>query len=555
MSALADRMPAERISPLLKEPREVTARDRLELLCDPGSLHVIRSTVLPRRESKRMQEGDGVVGAAGTIAGRPVYCYAQDASFAGGSLGEAHAETIVRVMQLAGRAGVPVIGFVASGGARMDDGIAALAGYGRIFRESVRLSGKVPQISVITGVSAGGGAYSPALTDFVVMTEGSAMFLTGPGVVREVTAEDVSIDELGGPRVHSKNGVCQFVAGNDHEAVGIVRELLAHLPQRAGRHPAARPSRAGARARPGGGRAQLAALGLRRARRDPGARGQRGAARGLAALGAQHGHRVLPDRRPPRGGYREPALVPGWCDRRRRGAEGGQVRALLQRLRPAARRARRHAGLPARDEAGGPRRDPPRREAAPRVRRGGRAEGDRRAAQGLRRRLHHDELEGPRRGPRARLARRPDRDHGRAAGRGDRPPARDRGRGRPGARAGPARRRVRGRARVGRHRGARGVRRRARHAGGHAPPALRARSPRCPARARTATAEGTSRCDVRRSRRQLHRRRRARSAPLAGRACQAAWRPIREPRRGGRDERAGGAASSSSARSSWRRTS
>ena len=120
-----------------------------------------------------------------------MYCYAQDQSFAGGSLGEAHADTIVRVMQLAGRAGAPVIGFVASGGARMDDGIAALGGYGRIFRESVRLSGQVPQISVITGVSAGGGAYSPALTDFVVMTEGSAMFLTGPGVVREVMGEDV----------------------------------------------------------------------------------------------------------------------------------------------------------------------------------------------------------------------------------------------------------------------------------------------------------------------------------------------------------------------------
>jgi methylmalonyl-CoA decarboxylase subunit alpha len=237
MSALADRMPAERISPLLKEPREVTARDRLELLCDPGSLHVIRSTVLPRRESKRMREGDGVVGAAGTISGRPVYCSAQDQSFAGGSLGEAHADTIVRVMQLAGRAGVPVIGFVASGGARMDDGIAALAGYGRIFRESVKLSGKVPQISVITGVSAGGGAYSPALTDFVVMTEGSAMFLTGPGVVREVTGEDVDAQELGGPKIHAKNGVCQFVAGNDHQAVGLVRELLAHLPQRAGETP------------------------------------------------------------------------------------------------------------------------------------------------------------------------------------------------------------------------------------------------------------------------------------------------------------------------------
>jgi acetyl-CoA carboxylase carboxyltransferase component len=237
MSALADRMPAERISPLLKEPREVTARDRLELLCDPGSLHVIRSTVLPRRESKRMREGDGVVGASGTISGRPVYCYAQDQTFAGGSLGEAHAETIVRVMQLAGRAGVPIVGFIASGGARMDDGIAALAGYGRIFRESVKLSGKVPQISVITGVSAGGGAYSPALTDFVVMTEGSAMFLTGPGVVKEVTGEDVDAQELGGPKVHAKNGVCQFEAANDHEAVGLVRELLAHLPQHAGEKP------------------------------------------------------------------------------------------------------------------------------------------------------------------------------------------------------------------------------------------------------------------------------------------------------------------------------
>ena len=238
MSALADRMPAERVgTALLEEPRELGARERLELLCDPGSLHVIRSTVLPRRESKRMREGDGVVGAAGTIAGRPVYCYAQDQSFAGGSLGEAHAETIVRVMQLAGRAGAPVIGFVASGGARMDDGIAALAGYGRIFRESVRLSGKVPQISVITGVSAGGGAYSPALTDFVVMTEGSAMFLTGPGVVREVTGEDVDAQELGGPKVHSKNGVCQFVAADDREAVRLVRDLLAHLPQRAGERP------------------------------------------------------------------------------------------------------------------------------------------------------------------------------------------------------------------------------------------------------------------------------------------------------------------------------
>jgi acetyl-CoA carboxylase carboxyltransferase component len=198
---------------------------------------VIRSTVLPRREQRRMRDGDGVVGASGTIAGRPIYCYAQDQTFAGGSLGEAHAETIVRVMQMAGRAGAPVIGFIASGGARMDDGIAALGGYGRIFRETVALSGKVPQISIITGVSAGGGAYSPALTDFVVMTEGSAMFLTGPGVVREVMGEDVDATALGGPRVHSRNGVCQFVADDDLQAARLARELLAHFPQRAGEEP------------------------------------------------------------------------------------------------------------------------------------------------------------------------------------------------------------------------------------------------------------------------------------------------------------------------------
>jgi acetyl-CoA carboxylase carboxyltransferase component len=116
----------------------------------------------------------------------------------------------------------------------MDDGVAALAGYGRIFRHNVRLSGRVPQISVICGVSAGGGSYSPALTDFVVMTEESAMFLTGPGVVRDVMGEDVDAASLGGPRVHSANGVSQFVAADDRAAVELVRDLLSYLPQRAG---------------------------------------------------------------------------------------------------------------------------------------------------------------------------------------------------------------------------------------------------------------------------------------------------------------------------------
>ena len=235
MSALAERSASLRL--VEEESRTLTPHERLEALCDPGSLHVIRSAVLPRRESKRMRAGDGVVGASGTVAGRPIYCYAQDQSFVGGSLGEAHAETIVRVMRLAGRAGAPIVGFVASGGARMDDGLAALGGYGRIFRETVALSGRVPQISVITGLSAGGAAYSPALTDFVVMTRESAMFLTGPGIVGEVTGESVDAAGLGGPKVHEKNGVCQFVTENDVEAARLVRDLLAHLPQKAGDTP------------------------------------------------------------------------------------------------------------------------------------------------------------------------------------------------------------------------------------------------------------------------------------------------------------------------------
>jgi acetyl-CoA carboxylase carboxyltransferase component len=230
MSALAERVQ------VLEKPRSLDAHGRLEALFDPGSLQLIRSTVLTRT-SGRSTPGDGVVGGSGTVAGRPVFAYAQDQSFAGGSLGEVHAATILRVMELAERACAPVIGFIASGGARMDDGVAALAGYGRIFRGNVRMSGRVPQISVICGVSAGGGSYSPALTDFVVMTEESAMFLTGPGVVGEVMGEDVDAESLGGPRVHSANGVSQFVAADDRAAVELVRDLLSYLPSRAGEAP------------------------------------------------------------------------------------------------------------------------------------------------------------------------------------------------------------------------------------------------------------------------------------------------------------------------------
>ncbi len=214
--------------------KRLSPLERLEALCDPGSLEVIRSRVVSGRLGARAVHGDGVVGGTGLVAGRPIACYAEDGSFFGGSLGERHADTIVRVLQTAGRARIPVVGFVESGGARMQEGTAALAGYGRIFRETVALTGVVPQISVVSGASAGGGAYSPALTDLVLMTEDAAMFLTGPGVVREALGEDVDAATLGGPRVHDRNGVCHLVVADEQHAALQVRELLSYLPSSAG---------------------------------------------------------------------------------------------------------------------------------------------------------------------------------------------------------------------------------------------------------------------------------------------------------------------------------
>ena len=215
---------AEPLSPL----------ERLEALCDPGSLQLIRTEVLSPAMGEKARQGDGVLGGSGTVGGRPVFCYAQDPRYAGGSLGEPHADTIARVLELAERGRAPVVGFVSSGGARMQEGIGALGGYGRIFRRTVALSGKVPQISIVTGLSAGGGAYSPALTDWILMTEESSMFLTGPGVVREALGETVDAETLGGAKVHQRNGVSHFVAQDDVDAARLARDLLGFLPSHSG---------------------------------------------------------------------------------------------------------------------------------------------------------------------------------------------------------------------------------------------------------------------------------------------------------------------------------
>jgi acetyl-CoA carboxylase carboxyltransferase component len=230
--SLVERQPVEKLDPLA----------RLETLCDPGSLQLVRGEALSRRMAERAVAGDGVLAATGRVDGRPIACFAQDPSYLGGSLGEVQADSIVRVLGVAERARIPVVGFIESAGARLQEGVAALSGYGRIFRAHTLLSGVVPQISVICGASAGGGSYAPALTDFVVMTKRASMFLTGPGVVREVTGEDVDAATLGGPKVHERNGVCQLVAEDDVDAAWTVRDLLDHLPQHAGVAPTRWPA-------------------------------------------------------------------------------------------------------------------------------------------------------------------------------------------------------------------------------------------------------------------------------------------------------------------------
>jgi len=220
-----------------RESTALTAHERLEFLCDPGTFAPLRSGVLSTSVGDRAEPGDGVVVGAGRVGGRTVFCYAEDSRFMAGSLGPAHADSIVRLLGLADRAGAPVVGFVESGGARLQEGHGALGGYGRVFRASVALAARAPQISIVTGISAGGGSYSPALTDFLLMTEEARMFLTGPRVVRAALGEEVTMDDLGGPAVHGRNGVCQLVAPSDEDAIVLARELLGLLPQSIGEAP------------------------------------------------------------------------------------------------------------------------------------------------------------------------------------------------------------------------------------------------------------------------------------------------------------------------------
>src|SRR5215475_6927546 len=212
-----------------------TAFERMNLLFDSGTFVEIGSFVMHECSDFGMENkkflGDGVVTGHGLIDGRLAYAFSHDFTVLGGSLGLAFASKVCKVMDLASKQGVPIIGINESGGARIQEGIDSLAGYAEIFHRNVKASGVVPQISLIMGPCAGGAVYSPAITDFIIMTKSAYMFVTGPEVLREVTNEKVSFEELGGARVHNeKSGVAHFLVEDEYESFRVLRKLLSFMP-------------------------------------------------------------------------------------------------------------------------------------------------------------------------------------------------------------------------------------------------------------------------------------------------------------------------------------
>jgi acetyl-CoA carboxylase carboxyltransferase component len=215
---------------------KLTARERLDLLFDPGSFHELDLFVQHRATlfgmDKVVVPAEGVVTGHGTVNGRTVCAFSQDFTSMGGTLGEMHAKKICKVMDLAMKLGVPIVGFNDSGGARIQEGVDALSGYGQIFFRNSAASGVIPQISAIMGPTAGGAVYSPAMTDWVFMTKGTSyMHITGPAVIKQVTGEEITSEELGGALTHAtKSGVCHFVCDSDAQAIELIKKLLSYLP-------------------------------------------------------------------------------------------------------------------------------------------------------------------------------------------------------------------------------------------------------------------------------------------------------------------------------------
>jgi len=215
----------------------LTARERIQLLVDPGSFRELDTFVTHRSTGFGLEEkkylGDSVVTGWGTIEGRPVYIFSQDFTVFGGSLGEVHAAKICKIMDLAMKNGAPVIGVNDSGGARIQEGVVSLGAYADIFLRNTLSSGVIPQISAIMGPCAGGAVYSPAITDFTVMVDGSSyMFITGPDVIKAVTREEVTFEELGGAKAHNTiSGVAHFAARDEDDCMRTIRRLLSYIPQ------------------------------------------------------------------------------------------------------------------------------------------------------------------------------------------------------------------------------------------------------------------------------------------------------------------------------------
>ncbi|MFF3616981.1 acyl-CoA carboxylase subunit beta [Streptomyces sp. NPDC002580] len=244
---LARRGPGERATAAQHAKGKLTARERIDLLLDPDSFNEVEQLRRHRSVGFGMEDRrphtDGVITGWGTVEGRTVFVYAHDFRIFGGALGEAHASKIHKIMDMAVAAGAPLVSLNDGAGARIQEGVSALAGYGGIFQRNVRASGVIPQISVMLGPCAGGAAYSPALTDFVFMVRGtSQMFITGPDVVRAVTGEEVSQDGLGGADVHAElSGVAHFVYDDEPSCLAEVRYLISLLPSNNGELPPASP--------------------------------------------------------------------------------------------------------------------------------------------------------------------------------------------------------------------------------------------------------------------------------------------------------------------------
>ena len=426
---------------------KMTARERIDALLDPGSFlefdELARHRATDFGMARNRPYGDGVVTGYGTIDGRPVAVFSQDFTVNGGSLGEVFGEKIVKVMDYALKTGCPMIGINDSGGARIQEGVVALGLYGEIFYRNVISSGVIPQISLIMGPCAGGAVYSPAITDFTLMVDKTSyMFITGPDVIKTVTGEEVSQEELGGAHAHNvKSGVAHYQAADEQDCLDYARELLSYLPSNNLEEPPAWPAGGGS------GRgleitdydAELDTL-IPDSPRQPydmhkviehvvddgefleihAGFAQNivvGFGRVEGALGRRRG---------------QPADALGRNAGHRRLREGRPVRPHLRRLRHPGADVRRRARLPARHRPGVGRHHPPRRQADLRLRRGHRAQDHRHHPQGLRRRLRRHGLQAPRRRHQPGLADRADRGHGRRRRRRHPVPAR------PGRRRGPA---------------------------------------------------------------------------------------------------------------------